>query len=193
MKTYTLIGGVNGAGKSSLSGVLQAERRDLGVFVNVDEIVAREHISNIEAGKLALVLIKQYMNKGIDFTQETTLSGVKTLQNIRRAKRRGYMIRLYYVGLETAEDCITRIKMRAENGGHYIEEADVVRRFNKRYESLMRILPYCDEANFYDNCNGFIEVGKIVDGQMIFKGSKTPNWLIELTRRIQKAKEENIM
>ena len=33
MKTYTIIAGVNGVGKSSLTGVLKAERNDLG-YVN---------------------------------------------------------------------------------------------------------------------------------------------------------------
>lgn len=34
MKVFTLIGGVNGAGKSSLTGSLKAERTDLGVIVD---------------------------------------------------------------------------------------------------------------------------------------------------------------
>lgn len=33
MKIYTIIAGVNGAGKSSLTGVLRQEMNDLGVIV----------------------------------------------------------------------------------------------------------------------------------------------------------------
>ena len=40
MKVYTIIGGVNGTGKSSLTGVLRAQRNDLGVIVDVDRITA---------------------------------------------------------------------------------------------------------------------------------------------------------
>ena len=36
MKIYTIIGGVNGCGKSSLTGALKAERRDLGIIIDVD-------------------------------------------------------------------------------------------------------------------------------------------------------------
>lgn len=165
----------------------------MGEIINVDEIAAKREISNIEAGKIALAKIKLMMNKGLDFTQETTLSGVKTLQTINRARRRGYYIRLYYVGLETVEESLARIRIRAENGGHYIPEDDVVRRFNFRYANLMRILPKCDEVHFYDNCNGFIEVGRILDGQLIFRGSLTPRWMIELSGHIQKAKDSNRM
>ena len=173
--------------------MLQSERKDLGEFINVDAIAAEKEISNIEAGKLALAKIKFLMNKGLNFTQETTLSGIKTFQTISRARRRGYYIRLYYVALETVEESLMRIRIRAENGGHYIPENDVVRRYNARYANLMRILPQCDEAHFYDNGNGFVEVGRIVDGQMMFKGSLTPKWLIELSGHIQKAKDSNRM
>ena len=41
MKIYTLIGGVNGAGKSSLTGSLRAERSDLGQIVDPDALTAR--------------------------------------------------------------------------------------------------------------------------------------------------------
>jgi len=157
----------------------------------VDNIAAEREISNIEAGKIALARIKQLMNKGLNFTQETTLSGIKTFQTIGRARRRGYYIRLYYVGLETVEESIMRIRIRAENGGHYIPEDDVVRRFNHRYANLMRILPSCDEIHFYDNCNGFVEVARMADGQLMFRGGLTPKWMIELSGYIQKAKDDN--
>ncbi len=173
--------------------MLQSERKDLGEIINVDDIAAEREISNIEAGKIALGRIKQLMNKGLNFTQETTLSGVKTFQTIGRARRRGYYIRLYYVGLETVEESIMRIRIRAENGGHFIPEADVVRRFNFRYSNLMRILPQCDEVHFYDNCNGFVEVARIVEGQLFFRGALTPKWMVELSSYIQRAKDNNRM
>ena len=41
MKTYTIIGGVNGTGKSSLTGVLKAQTNDLGRIIDVDKITAQ--------------------------------------------------------------------------------------------------------------------------------------------------------
>ena len=40
MKLYTIIGGVNGCGKSSLTGALKAERSDLGLLIDVDKLAA---------------------------------------------------------------------------------------------------------------------------------------------------------
>ena len=50
MKVYTIIGGVNGTGKSSLTGVLRAQRNDLGVIVDVDRITALAGVSPLEGG-----------------------------------------------------------------------------------------------------------------------------------------------
>ena len=40
MKTYTIVAGVNGCGKSSLTGVLRTEIDNLGKVIDVDKITA---------------------------------------------------------------------------------------------------------------------------------------------------------
>ena len=40
MPIYTIIGGVNGSGRSSLTGVLKTLRTDLGVILDVDKLAA---------------------------------------------------------------------------------------------------------------------------------------------------------
>ena len=129
MKSYTIIGGVNGTGKSSLTGVLKTQTTDLGVIVDVDKITAQTGGSAIQGGKIALERIEDCLRKGVSFTQETTLSGRRTELTAARAKERGYTVRLYYVGLDTPEECLARIENRVRRGGHNIREDDVRRRF----------------------------------------------------------------
>ena len=95
MKIYTIIAGVNGAGKSSLTGALKAERNDLGQIIDVDKITASLGGRAIEGGKVAIHKINDCMERGISFTQETTLSGVRTEKTIQRAKEAGYQAVLY--------------------------------------------------------------------------------------------------
>ena len=42
MKIYTIVGGVNGVGKSSLSGVLRHQLPDMGLIIDPDTIAAKE-------------------------------------------------------------------------------------------------------------------------------------------------------
>ena len=75
MKIYTLIGGVNGAGKSSLTGSLRSERNDFGIVVDSDKLTIQCGGDEYEGGKLAVERIERALMDGVNFTQETTLSG----------------------------------------------------------------------------------------------------------------------
>lgn len=180
MKIYTIIGGVNGVGKSSLTGVLAAESNDLGVIIDTDKITASLGGDKIKGGKTAIERINNSLEKGINFTQETTLSGSRTLKTIKRARELDYFIRLYYVGVNSADESMKRIKNRVEKGGHDIPEQDVKRRYNKRFEDLVNILPYCNEVKIYDNENGFAEKAEYKNGELITKSQSIPEWIKDL-------------
>ena len=180
MKTYTIIGGVNGVGKSSFTGVLKERSTDLGVIVDVDKITAELGGNALAGGKAALRKISECIDKGISFTQETTLSGRKTEATAKQVKELGYHVRLFYIGLDTAEESLSRIANRVKRGGHDIPQDDVVRRFAGRWEAVSKVLPYCDEAEFYDNDNGFVLVAEYRNGELRTVGSRRPQWLMEL-------------
>ena len=180
MKNYTIIGGVNGVGKSSFTGVLKERSTDLGVIVDVDKITAELGGNALAGGKAALRKISECIDKGISFTQETTLSGRKTEATAKQVKELGYHVRLFYIGLDTAEESLSRIANRVKRGGHDIPQDDVVRRFAGRWEAVAKVLPYCDEAEFYDNDNGFVLVAEYRNGELRTVGSRRPQWLMEL-------------
>ncbi len=182
MKTYTIVAGVNGAGKSSLTGVLRTEMTNLGKIVDVDKNIVKCGGNIIEGGKKSIELIDECLEKEICFTQETTLSGHRILNTVKRAIEKGYYIRLYYVGLNSVEESLVRIENRVKKGGHNIPDSDVKRRFSKRFEDLTAILGYCDEATFYDNENGFVAVAEYKNGEILQIGNLKPKWLEELVK-----------
>ena len=184
MKTYTIVAGVNGAGKSSLTGVLRTEMTNLGKIVDVDKMIVKCGGNVIEGRKKSIELIDECLEKGICFTQETTLSGHRILNTVKQAIEKDYYIRLYYVGLNSVEESLVRIENRVKKGGHNIPDSDVIRRFNKRFEDLVTILQYCDEATFYDNENGFVAVAEYKNGEILQIGNLQPRWLKELMEHI---------
>lgn len=184
MKVYTIIGGVNGTGKSSLTGMLRTERTDLGIVVDPDRCTVLCNGDEYEGGKLAVSQIENALNEGVNFTQETTLSGGYPKRLCSRAKDAGYYIRLYYVGLDTLEESLHRIENRVAHGGHNIPETDVRSRFAHRFQDVGKILPYCDEAKFFDNNNGFMLVAEYRNGQLFPIGAHTPGWVQELYQQL---------
>lgn len=181
MKIYTIIGGVNGVGKSSLTGVLKRRTTDLGVIVDMDKITGQLGKGAVEGGKTALRVMEDCIEKGVSFTQETALSEYWLTSIAQRARAADYYLRLYYVGLDTVEECEQRIANRVVRGGHNINTEDVERRFAGRWEAVKSVLPYCDEAAFYDNDNGFIEVATYRNGELILEGEYRPRWICELS------------
>lgn len=187
---YTIIAGVNGTGKSSLCGVLLSSLSDLGFVIDVDRIAKEECISNISAGRKALRYMALFSKDCVSFTQETTLSGKRTLTFARELKEKGFYVRLYYVGLDTMDESIRRIKNRAEKGGHDIPENDVRFRFAHRFETLIPLLSLCDEVSLFDNNNGFVNIADYRNGRFVYKlqdGEEYPKWFFLLKQEIQNA------
>ncbi len=180
MKKFTVIGGVNGVGKSAFSGVLSRTDSELGIIVDTDKLTAESGGDRLKGGKKAVGIISGCLNKNLNFTQETTLSGKRTLRTVNTAKKRNYYIRLFYIGISSAEESISRIENRVRKGGHDIPESDVKRRYESRFEDLIKILPYCNEAQFYDNENGFVYAGEYRNGEIFTAGDYIPDWIKEL-------------
>lgn len=185
MKIYTMIGGVNGCGKSSLTGILKSERADLGIVVDPDKIIAELGGNMYEGGKLAVSRLENALANGNSFTQETTLSGSYPCKLACRAKNTGYHVRLYYVGLETVTESLRRIENRVVRGGHDIPRHTVEKRFSHRFADVVKILPYCDEAKFFDNENGFRLVAVYRNGEILPLDSNSPQWLLNLMESVQ--------
>lgn len=181
-KIYTIVGGVNGVGKSSFIGVLKSQRNDLGYIIDVDRLALKYNHNNILAGKKASTMIENFLNQDISFTQETTLSGNKTLKTIKKAIEKNYTIRLYYIGLNSYEESMYRIENRVRHGGHDIPVKDVQNRYSKRFQDLLKILPYCNEVYFFDNNNGFNQVAIYRNQELIpnIPIKDFPKWLSEL-------------
>ncbi len=185
MKTYTIIGGVNGVGKSSFTGVLRESRTDLGFVIDVDKITAELHTTPLLGGKEALRRVSGCLQNGYSFTQETTLAGHRTEATARTAKENGYFVRLFYIGLDSLDESLERIQNRVRHGGHNIPPEDVTRRYSGRFEAVRRILPYCNEAEFYDNGNGFVKVGEYRNGVLLRVGEYAPQWMRQLQAHLR--------
>ncbi|MCL2062848.1 MAG: hypothetical protein FWG98_00550 [Candidatus Cloacimonetes bacterium] len=103
-------------------------------------------------------MVDDFLYKGLSFAQETTISDKTKFINVKKAISLDYLIRLFYIVLDTVVESIIRINNKIRSGGHNVDTKDVLRRFEKRFEVLKILLPLCDEVVILYNGNGFVKV-----------------------------------
>ena len=153
-----VLAGVNGAGKSSVVGATIRDRG--GEYYNPDE-AAREIMAanpglgqteaNAAAWEQGRKLLERAVDQGLDFTFETTLGGNTMPGLLAEAAKRGLEVRVFYVGLGSADAHIERVRQRVRAGGHDIPEADIRRRYRHSLINLVKLLPVLTELRVYDN------------------------------------------
>lgn len=157
MKNLYIIGGCNGAGKTTASFSILPDILDCREFVNADEIARglspfRPETVTFEAGRIMLKRIKALINAGETFAFETTLSTRSYKNLIAEANKSGYKITLVFFWLESVEMAIDRVQNRVRDGGHNIPEEIIRRRYRSGIKNLLEIyLPIVDRALLFDN------------------------------------------
>jgi len=165
MPKIIVVGGPNGAGKSTFAYSLLLSEFGITEFVNADTIAKGISAYNYEdvafkAGRIMLQRLRQLISEGKDFAFETTLSAKSFIPFLRNAKLAGYKITIIYFWVESSELAIIRIKQRVKEGGHFIKDKIVKRRYKRSINNFR---------------NSYI---KLVDDWMIFDNSKDEPILI---------------
>jgi predicted ABC-type ATPase len=157
MPTVYIIGGCNGAGKTTASLTMLPQMLNCKEFVNADSIAAgispfQPEKAAFEAGRVMLERIRHLMRTKVDFAFETTLSTKSYSGLIHECKDIGYEIVLVYFWLNTPELAIERVKERVLKGGHYIPDVIVKRRYERGLKNLFHIfIAHCDHWFIMDN------------------------------------------
>ena len=184
-KTFTIIAGINGAGKTSLYRVLKETNTDLGVRVNIDELALeqgdwRDPRAQIHAGRTAMAMISEQIEKGNSFHLETTLPGAAIVRQINAAKANGFTVTLYFVGIDRLSVALERVHLRMANGGHGIADEFIIKRYAQLNANLRLVLPLCDSAILFDNTVKFRQIAIMENKRLIDCDSDLPYWFIEL-------------
>jgi predicted ABC-type ATPase len=179
--TLTVIAGPNGSGKSTIT---QSVCFEDGERLLDPDTLARElnplnpSAAAIAAGREVLKRTADFLNRGVSFAVETTLSSRGRLELMRNAKSRGYRIHLVFIGLDSPERCITRIRNRAARGGHFIPDADVRRRFFRSVSNAAQALQFADIAKFYDNSGDQARLILVANaGIVVWRADPFPEWV----------------
>lgn len=150
MKHLYIIGGCNGAGKTTASYSILPRILDCHEFVNADEIAKGLSPFNVEevafeAGRIMLTRIDELMAGGGNFAFETTLASRSFLSTIEEAQNHGYFATLIFFWLDTVESARQRVSYRVTEGGHFIPDDVIERRYHRALQNFFNL--YIDKVD----------------------------------------------
>jgi len=160
MPNLIVIAGPNGAGKSTVAPTLLRDLLGIDEFVNAD-VIARglsafdPESAAIQAGRIMLQRLRELAQQRADFAFETTLASRVFAPWVAGLAESGYLFRLVYLWVESAELCITRIAERVRTGGHDIPHDVVRRRYSAGLRNFFELYrPLAETWQVYDNSCG---------------------------------------
>jgi len=149
-----IIAGPNGSGKSTAATKLLPP--DM-TFINAD-LIAQEltgdtgTAGDINAGRILVARAHVLEKLGEPFAFETTLATRMMANRVRRWKVDGYQVHLIYFWLPSPELSIWRVRYRVRDGGHFVPDDTVRRRYDAGLRNLFEIyMPLVHTWRIYDN------------------------------------------
>jgi predicted ABC-type ATPase len=151
----TFVAGANGSGKTTLTRWNSELFREIPVLD--PDTIGKTLQSTASArfpiagARQVLRSAREHLRKSESFAIETTLAGKNYLRMMLEARCDGFEIVLVYIGTETVEINLARIRNRVLAGGHDVPEADVRRRYKRSFKNLPIAIKRADHTILFDN------------------------------------------
>ena len=165
-KKIVIIAGPNGAGKTTFAREFLPNEASCPVFVNADLIAAgiapfQPESVAFRAGRLMLQEIARHTSEGRSFAFETTLSGLTYARMVDQWRKDGYVVKLIFLSLSSADEAVARVAMRVRQGGHNIPADTIRRRFDAGLFHLRET--YRSRVNFWQLFDNSGEVPRLLE------------------------------
>ena len=103
--------------------------------------------------------IKNLLEAGESFAFETTLATKSYVKFIEKAKELGYLVTCLFFWLDSEELAISRVETRVKEGGHFIPEGVIRRRYTSGLNNFFNLfLPRVDNWLFVNNSGDNYEI-----------------------------------
>ena len=143
-QTIYIIAGPNGAGKTMFANSFLPTFAKCREFLNADLIAAGLSPYNPEsqafrASELLLQRIDELVESHSSFSFETTLAARSYRNSSLKWKAKGYQVFLVYLWLPSAGVAVERVATRVKEGGHFIPEEVIRRRYRRGLDNLFEL------------------------------------------------------
>lgn len=165
-KKIIIIAGPNGAGKTTFAQEFLPREAGCPIFINADLIAAgfspfEPQLALVKASRLMLEEIADHAQRGNNFAFETSLAGRTYVRMIRQWRAQGYRVKLIFLSLPSPDDAIARVAERVAQGGHYVADEVVRRRFAAGLRNFETV--YCHEVDVWRRYDNSSDEPKLID------------------------------
>lgn len=150
-----VIGGANGSGKTTVAKEYISSKNF--PYLGADQIAAELNANDvesvaIEAGRIFIQKIDEFIEKRESFIVESTLSGLSLRKWIKKAAETGYFVSVSFVYLDSPQLCINRVRERVIKGGHHVPAEDIIRRYDRSNKNFWSVYaPLANEWKLFSN------------------------------------------
>ncbi len=153
-----MIAGPNGSGKTTVTVSLRRDQWSEGVeYINPDDI-AKEKFGDwnsrdaiLSAANWAEARREELLEQRAGIAFETVFSAPDKINFLKRAKRAGYFLRVFFVSTSDPRINASRVMRRVMNGGHTVPLEKIVSRYDKSMVNLAAAIAVADRVYIYDN------------------------------------------
>lgn len=184
-----VIAGCNGSGKSSFSKMLAPsglipfdyDLYYLNFYKSLSDSDLREEMAHNMAFDELKHQIKLAVSERSNFCYETNFNS-SPLYWPKIFKDSGYELRLLYLCLNSVLEANKRVTIRVQNGGHFVSEQEVQKRYFEGYSHLNNYFDYFDSVDLFDTSTYRKEPHYLnsIENSILQKPQSLPDYLEKL-------------
>lgn len=175
--TLLVIAGCNGSGKSTFSkeigaGLFEPFDYDFHFLKNYSKLLdidIKEKMAHNMTWQQLETQVKEAIKLNSNFCYETNFNA-SPLYWPQIFKENGYKIRMAFLCLNSIEEAIKRVSIRVQNGGHFVPESEVKKRYYEGFSNLRSCYNFFDSIDLFDT-SSYGELPKFV---LSFEKDKPP-------------------
>jgi predicted ABC-type ATPase len=190
-----IIAGCNGSGKSTFSKLLAPnnftpfdyDSQFLRCYNSLIDSEFKEAMAHRMAFNELENQIKTAIETKSSFCYETNFNSTP-LHWPELFKNNGYDLHLFFLCLDSIQEAKKRVAIRVENGGHYVPEREIEKRYYDGYDNLNSFFDYFDYIDLFDSSKYLKHPTHIlsIESGKISSITKTPDYLKTLIPEIIK-------
>lgn len=164
------------------------------VKIENNKISILTEINSYIAADIAEFIRRKLMEAGESFAFETVFSHESKLELIRKAKKLGYKVYLYFITTEDPEININRVSLRVKKGGHHVPSELIKSRYERTMKLLYPAIKECYRSFLFDNSGQYYELVATVEsgGRVIVTDydNQLPIWFDKYVYAVSKKKKK---